>query len=492
MCLYAADLQRCGHRVDKAMVHPTALDEAASSLEPSVEMIVVDAVFPFGMIRRLQEITSLPVLVGGHNALQHMLRGSADFAIVGPGRAPLFAFVSGQNPSEIPGLWWRTEAGQLDCGGALSIAGRSLAAELDPFEPDDDWDYFGPPRAPGSNRRIPSIVADFGCVWNRSILESEGTFSPFQEVRSRLPDVAMTSAAQSVIQEHFIDQEGGCSFCVLRYSRRTSDKNTDVLSSLVTQARRHIEAGAHGLSLQTEHPLPFLVALLDQLSEAGLTDSLDEIHIRTIPWLLLRHEEQLIAAIERGREFRVQIVLAQVGFEAFDPFSMELFHKGLSAAENRAAARLLSRLDEKYQPHFVGTTGHGFIPFHPWTRPGDLRTNIEACREDAPWLLPAISPERRVELYAEWSPLFWKAEDEGLLRTSPEGFGWDWEFKDSGTGEIVSTARSVIASHGGLPAGGAVEVLEEVLTIWESGLSPAERRGRYVTLHGPRALRGGP
>ena len=129
---------------------------------------------------------------------------------------------------------------------------------------------------------------------------------------------------------------------------------------------------------------------------------------------------------------------------------------------------------------------------HPWTRPADLRINIQACREDAPWLLPAISPERRIELYAEWSPLFWKAEDEGLLRASPEGFGWDWEFNEAGTGEIISTTRSVLASRGGPATGSAVEVLEEVLTIWESGLSPADRRERYVALHGPRALRGGP
>jgi hypothetical protein len=487
MCLYASDLQRAGHRVDKAMVHPSALDEAAAATPSSSQLLVLDAIFPFGMIRRLQRLTNLPVLVGGHNALQHMLRGPADFAIVGPGRQAISALLSGDNltrllrgdpPEDIPNLWWRGPDGQLDCSGHPASSGASLDEELDPFTPDWDWDYFGPPRAPASNLRIPSVIADFGCVWNRSILNSEGAHRPYATVSPRLPDVPMTSRAAAVLQSQFIGNEGGCSFCVLRYAKRTSDKTATVIASVVEQARVHLAHGAHGLSLQTEHPLPFLGALLDALDQAGLSGAIDALHIRTIPWLVLRHRNLLEEAIVRSKELGIQLVLAQVGFEAFDALSLEIFHKGLSSDENRTAARLLTELTAQHGPHFLGTGGHGLIPLHPWTRPEDLRTNLAACRSDAPWLLPAIHPTRRVELYAEWTPLFWKAQDEGLLRPAPEGFGWDWDFADEGTDEIVTAAAAILANSRDPSA----DVLDAVLRIWESGAGPEERRARYLEL----------
>lgn len=489
MCLYAADLKRAGHQVDKAMVHPSAIGAAAAATSPSSQLLVLDAIFPFGMISRLQQLTGLPVLVGGHNALQHMLRGPADFAIVGPGRQALSALLAGDNltrllrgdpPLDIPGLWWRGADGQLDCGGHPASSGVSLHEELDPFTPDWDWDYFGPPRAPESNLRIPSVIADFGCVWNRSILEAEGAHKPYAAVLPRLPDVAMTSRAAAVLQSEFIGREGGCSFCVLRYSKRATDKAEAVIASVVEQARVHLAHGAHGLSLQTEHPLAFLGALLDALDQAGLADAIDELHIRTIPWLVLRHRDLLEESILRSKELGIQLVLAQVGFEAFDALSLEIFHKGLSGDENRAAARLLTELTEQHGPHFLGTGGHGLIPLHPWTRPEDLRTNLAACRSDAPWLLPAMHPARRVELYAEWTPLFWKAQDEGLLRPAPEGFGWDWDFAEEGTGEIVAAAAAILAT-GGQPS---ADVLDAVLQIWESGEGPDARRESYLRLRG--------
>ena len=489
MCLYAGDLQRAGHSVDKAMVHPSALEEAAAATHPASHLLVLDSIFPFEMIRTLKEATGLPVLVGGHNALQHILRGPADFAIVGPGRVALSAllsedhlarFLRGEPVKSLPGLWWRDGQGRLDCGAPPNPDGASLAAELSPFVPDWDWDYFGPPRAPMSNLRVPSVVADFGCVWNRSTLQSSGKLLPYAQVLPRLPDVPMTSRAAAVIQNQFVDREGGCSFCVLRYSARTNDKTEAVITSVVEQAKVHLSGGAHGLSLQTEHPLPFLAQLLDALDAEGLCEGLDELHIRTIPWLILRHKDLLEDAILQAKALSIQLVLAQVGFEAFDPLSMELFHKGLSGAENQAAARMLTDLTERHAPHFSGTGGHGLIPLHPWTRPIDLRTNLNACREAAPWLLPAMHPSRRVEIYAEWTPLFWKAQDEGLLRTTSDGFGWEWQFTDEGTGEIVAATAAILARS----EHSAADVLQRVLDIWESGDDPTERRERYLKLRG--------
>ena len=488
MCLYAADLRADGHEVDKALVHPSELQAAAKAIAPDTELLVLDSIFPFEMIRWLQEHSGLPVLVGGHNALQHILRGSADTVIVGAGRAALRAVVGGQPKRLIDGLFWRDEDGIIHCGssGLEAPTPPSLSAELEPFIPELDWDYFGPPRAPGSNLRIPSIVADLGCVWNRSILGDELPLNPYEGVAPRLPSAAMTPAASARVEREFVRSEGGCSFCVLRYIGAQRRHRGAALDSLMRQSRVLVEAGAHGLSLQTEHPLPILGAVIQNLADEGLAESLDELHIRTIPWLLLRHRQELVDGIELAASFGIHLVLGQVGFEAFDELSLALFHKGLSVEDNRAAARLLTELDAT-SPTFSGTAGHGLIPLHPWTRPEDIRTNIQALRADAPWLLHAFRPDRRVELYAEWSPLFWKAEDEGLVRPSPDGFGWDWDFADPATGEIVAATNALIRqpSNAGSTADGpdlSAKVFEAVLDIWERERDPNARRQGYIAL----------
>ncbi|MEE2828532.1 MAG: hypothetical protein VX498_05050 [Myxococcota bacterium] len=483
MCLYAADLEAAGHRVDKLLVHPSALDDASAWVPPGASMLVLDAVFPFALIRQLKESTGLPVLVGGHNALQHILRGPADLAVVGAGRAALSALAAGSPPHEVPGLWFRQDDGRLDCGPPPASL-PNLRTELLPFRPDMDWDYRGPPRAPGSNLRIPSVVAELGCVWNRSILTSrdETTARFYDGVRPRLPDLPLTPRATEMIRRFFVGAEGGCSFCVLRYTQRSYEPPADSLDLLLTQARLLVEKGARGLSIQTEHPLSILRNFLERLQLEGLAERLDEVHIRTIPWLVLRHSDELERCINTAQQVGIQLVLGQVGFEAFDERSLAVFHKGLSPQDNRAAARLLTELDAKHGSSFLGTRGHGLIPLHPWTRPQDLRTNLEACRVDAPWLLPAMSPYRRLELYAEWTPLFWKAWDDKLVRPAPEGFGWDWEFADEGTGELIAAASALLARRRADDPIAAADVLDAVLGIWESEDDPAARGKRYRDL----------
>jgi hypothetical protein len=482
MCLYAADLRRDGHVVRCALVHPSALDRAADALAGRCDLLVLDSIFPFGLQLRLKDRVDAPIVVGGHNALQHALRGPADLAIVGPGRAALRRLAAtldrGESIEEVPGLWWRRPDGVLDCGP--EAAGIRLAEELDPFEPDLDWDYFGPPRAPGSNLRVPSIVAELGCPWNRSVLDDGGFYAG---VAPRPPDAPMTDRARARIDRLFVQREGGCTFCVLRYTPRTAEPREGAIDALAAQARVLVERGARGLSLQTEHPLPVLGPLLDRLDAMGLAERLDELHVRTIPWLLLRDDGRLEAAIARADALGLRLVMAQVGFEAFDAVSLAAYHKGIGAEENREAARLLDRLTRTHAG-FVGTGGHGLVPLHPWATPAGLRETLEACRADAPWLLPSVHPGARVEIYDEWSPLFWKAQDDGLLVEAPDAFGWDWTFADSGTGEIAAVASALLAA--GLsrdPLAGA-RAIGAVLDVFEREPDPALRRQAYLALRG--------
>jgi len=467
MCLFAADLIADGHAVACALVHPSALEEAGRTAI-GVDLLVLDSIFPFAMVHQLQAVTGATVVVGGHNALQHALRGPGEIALVGPGRQSIRRLAAGDEPLTVPGVWTRDADGLLRCGPPAT---DSLATQLSPFDPMLEWDYFGPPRAPGSNLRVPSVVADSGCVWNRSALEDGG---PYAGVVPRLPDVPLGPEAAAQIQASFVGREGGCTFCAFRY---TPHARGGAVEDVLAQADVLIKRGARGLSLQTEHPLPLLPALLEGLAGRGL----DELHVRTIPWLILRNIGLLEESIATAERVGITLVLAQVGFEAFDDGTLAVYHKGLSAADNRRAARLLGELTAAH-PRFLGTAGHGLVPLHPWSTPEGLRETLTACREDAPWLLPQITPASRIELYDEYSPLFWKAKDEGLIRPSPRAFGWDWTYADARTGEAVAAWGAILASAWAPGPTTGATILDGVLHALEHQRNPQDRRNRYLAL----------
>jgi hypothetical protein len=475
--LFSSDLRRTGHSVRCALVHPSALDEAAARYREA-DLLLLDSIFPFALIRRLRERTTARIVVGGHNALQHALRGPAALALVGAARHTLPRLVQGLEEStplsELPGLWFRTPDGVLDCGPPAPPT--SPAAQISPFTPDLQWEYLGPPRAPGSNLRVPSVVAELGCVWSRSALRA-GSF--YDGVSSRRPDVDATPRALARLDSEFVQQQGGCTFCTFRYQQRRGHQTRRTIELVLAQARVLVDAGARGLSLQTEHPLPWLGDLLDALASAGLAAALDELHVRTIPWLLLRHEASLQHAITRARAHGIQLVLAQVGFEAFDSKTLEVYNKGLSVHENRSAARLLGQLHHAHAPAFLGTGGHGLVPLHPWSTPEAVRANIAACREDAPWLVPSLTPFARIELYNEWTPLFWKASDAGLVRPDPDGFGWTWEYEDPRMGELTAASASILAQRGL-----SHEVMDAVAALLIDEPDPQNRRQAYLALRG--------
>jgi hypothetical protein len=268
---------------------------------------------------------------------------------------------------------------------------------------------------------------------------------------------------------------------VLRYTRPAGLAHDRALDLLELQARRLVALGARGLSLQTEDPFALVTPLLERLARAGVVARLDELHLRTMPSLVLRHRDNLEEAIRRSEQLGLRLVLAQVGFEAFDETSLAVYHKGLDGSANLDAARLLGELTDAH-PGFTGTGGHGLVPLHPWSTPDSLEQNLAVCRQHAPWLLPGIHPGARVELYDEWSPLFWKIQDEGLLRPAPDRFGWDWAFADPEVGELLAVAARLlrlITDPGPHPG---ADALQAVLDVRRRHGDPAARRQAWMQL----------
>lgn len=473
--LFATDLRAAGHHVRCALVHPSGVIAAAERYSDA-DLFLLDSIFPFALQRDLQEASGVPILVGGHNALQHALRGPADFALVGAARSTLPAAVDAigaGTPELAAGLWFRGADGVVHCGPPAPDPRPE--DEVLPFEPDLDWEYLGPPRAEGSNLRVPSVIAEFGCVWNRSALRSQ-TF--YAGVKPRAPDLPLSEMARAQIVQRFVSKEGGCTFCTFRYQPRRGHRANRTVELVVAQIQALVRLGAHGVSLQTEHPLPLLAPLLDALAAAGLADSLDELHIRTIPWLIQPHRAALEAAIARARELDIVLVLGQVGFEAFDPLSLAVYNKGIAGPDNEAAASILSDLHAAHSPGFAGTRGHGLIPLHPWSTPESVRENIAACRRSAPWLLPSIQPFARVELYNEWNPLFWKLQDEGLLVEDAASFGWGWRYQNPAMEELTAASASILARADAPSA----EVMDEVARLLIEVPDPGARRQAYLAL----------
>lgn len=480
MALYAPDLRADGHEVETALVPPGAITALEERLRGGRhDLVALDSIFPFDLTERIRAAAPGAVLlVGGHNAAQHVLRGHADLAVVGNGRQALRRIA--REPAgalRIPGVLARLPGGRIDAG-PVPDRPASPFDDLFPFRPDLEWEHLGQGREPDAHRNAPSIVAEAGCPYDPPLSRAPA----WEGVEPRLPEADLSPAARDLLSALLVSRARGCAFCAFRYQPFRRRPVPEAVDALMEQARWMArQVGARSLSLQSEHPFPYLVPLLDALERDGIR--LEELRIRATPWGVLREEASLRASIARAASLGTRLVLHQIGLEAFADADLALFHKGISAAENRRCARLLAALEAEHGPGvFTGTRGHGLILFHPWTTPESLAENVAAIAEDAPFLLPRLSPDLRLEFYGEWIPVFWKAQDDGLLVPIRGGFGWDFRFRDL---EVAAFDRALRALGARL----------EALTAPPDGAPPAlarawrERRRAVLAVERPRIFR---
>ncbi|MCK6526504.1 hypothetical protein L6R50_02760 [Myxococcota bacterium] len=480
MALYAPDLEADGHAVEALLVHPTAMGALEERLRRDPpDLVALDAVFPLDLVARIRGAAPGALLVvGGHAAAQHALRGRVDVAIVGDGRAALRRLAADPSRAgEVPGALFRDASGRLDAGPPPDPA-RDPMADLFPFRPRLRWGHLGPARGPDDHLNAPSIVAESGCPWEAPLAREPS----WRDVPPRLPDADLSPAAARLIAEALVGNARGCTFCSFRYQPYRRRAVAAALPALVEQARWMVrQEGARSLSLQTESPFPYVVPLLDALEADGIR--LAELRIRGFPRGILGAEGELREAVPRARRSGTRLTLHQVGFESFAEADLALFHKGIGAADNRRCARLLASLEAEHGPDvFTGTRGHGLVPFHPWATLDTLRDNFEAVMSDAPFLRSRLSPFQRLELYGEWIPVFWRARDEGLAVPVDGAFGWDWRFRDPAVADLDRALRGAWARLDALtaPPPGAASSLR---AAWEA------RRRTVLAAERPRLFR---
>jgi radical SAM superfamily enzyme YgiQ (UPF0313 family) len=463
MSLIAPDLVRDGHEVDACLVGARHVPDLLRRIEAGGhDLVGLDSIFPIDVVNQIKDaFPELPVVVGGVNALALFLASAADLAVVGPGRVAVRslarALAAGTGLDEVPNLYYRQGRhfprgeGQRGGGpGALAAAasarpidhtGRHRAwnveEEVLPYEPLLDWDYLGSGREPAANRRLLSIVPEFGCPYQQDALALPG-FAPLHKDDSPaeiLPHLDIHPRAAAAMRA-FIGNTGGCSFCVFRFQDLTLLDTERTVALLMTQVR-HLQqvAGVREFSLQSENPLRVLRPFLARL--AAMRIPADRVAIRTMATILLAKADELRRALVLAREHGTQIILQQIGFESFDQEQLDRFNKGISVADNRRAARLLAELKAEFGDTLEPFSGHGLILFDPWTTPESLGRNLGAIAEDAPFLLPAVGVQSKLVFYDPFNPIFRLAQKEGLLVPSPHDYGWDFRFADPRTADFV-------------------------------------------------------
>jgi hypothetical protein len=316
----------------------------------------------------------------GCDGLMHRFQGYADrfdFALRGPAE------------QVVPYLRRYPECPVDEVPGAVFLR-RGILQRNDPLGWDEDclaevdWDNLYAP-VDGDLAPVP--------VSSAQVLQQIGC--PYAARKRRVAldyPAGLTASAEPVVELEL----RGCSFCDV-----ASDKGfygTLDLDTVMRQIRclpEHPSGGRIRFELINENPLPGLRSLLERSIEESIRLTQIDLTMRA-DWLV-RGEPLLRRALDLAQRHGVRIMASSVGFEAFDDRILRNLNKGVSAAVNLEAVRLMRRIKEDY-PHtwaYSRQEGsvHGFIHPTPWDDSWtQSRTRMAVYSNDLPAdILPRTS-----------------------------------------------------------------------------------------------------
>ncbi|MFQ5655765.1 MAG: hypothetical protein ACE5GW_13675 [Planctomycetota bacterium] len=445
--LFIADLERAGFRVDRALVNIGHIDALADRIaERGVDLAAIDSNFRVAEVNRLKERNpGVPIVIGNSNALQLLLASDADYAVAGPGRRAMVALAraleSGGQIEGVPNLFLRAPSGEIDHTGVE--VPWEIEGELLPFEPDLEWDYLGPEREPGSDIAFVSVVPELGCSYNtpasRNSLFKGLPEEPAAE-RSAPGEPPLTERAFRVVERLYLDEMRGCSFCIFRFQPYVTpavERSVDLVRGQLAYLTRRY--GITTVAVQSEHPFRFLVPLLEMITREF--PGIREIHLRTLPKLLIHGRKPLEAGLEMARDRGVKLGLVGLGFESFHQGALDRFNKGIQVAENLDALEILSEIHRRFGPETVDPFhGHGLILFHPWTTPEELLENLRVV-ETHPFLIPSFTIDSRLTIDSRFQSIYFLARRDGAVAGGKGEYGWDFHHLDPRIPPLIDAFR---------------------------------------------------
>jgi hypothetical protein len=399
VCLFMEDLHERGVSCDTYIVNAHYADELIPLIRKgNYSLICLDSVFTIDIVRLIEnDFPDMPIIVGNVNAISLLLHTNVRFAVFGPGRAAVRAFVEQffgpGNFESVPNLFFKDGNRILE-------------------------------RSPEANYTDVSIVAGTGCPYASSTPASD--HFAVTDVLNELGYEASRAAVQR-LEEIFHKKRHGCAFCIFQYQEFTSCPSEQTVELLLKQAQYlHNHYKVTSFHIQTENPLPFLYDFITALREQDI--GFRKLSIRTRPDLLLSHKDKLVRCLELARDKDFHLSIEEIGFESFFDDDLTAFNKNTVARVNMDALNLLRDMKRRFGKHVSVDVGHGIILFHPWTTLESLIRNLRVIAGNTD-IFPHLFLGRLV-LYSEFLPIFPRIKREGLLRKSEYGYGFDFRIRD--------------------------------------------------------------
>lgn len=290
-------------------------------------------------------------------------------------------------------------------GDALPVAPGDSPLLVDCVEPVyERRQLFGPP--PDERSQPTRLLARPFCVYQASLADN-----PFYRKLRTHPAVRSYR---------------GCAFCCplqpgqgLRFARPYLDL---ILGQIEAHQRAAAPTAGAFEYITEDSGLPLMLdRLIDGLEARGLRPSIFYLLMRADR--ILEQRERLERTLERMAASGHGLRLLSIGLENFSPDENERFNKGLTAAQIWECFDLLAGLEARFPGTFAVPDQGYFSPIlvSPWTRPSDLRANLEASRRlGEGWLNRALGT--RLQLREE-APVTALARAEGLVAETFDGAG---------------------------------------------------------------------
>jgi uncharacterized radical SAM superfamily Fe-S cluster-containing enzyme len=273
----------------------------------------------------------------------------------------------------------------------------------------------------------------------------------------------------------------GCSFCVT--GRVAEDRpHAEVVDAVLEQLRylRRHAPEVRDFVLRDQRPFSYLGALVARVAAEQLGPLTLLLESRA-DWLL-RHEAEMVAALETARPSAIRLAPFLVGIESFSQPELDRFNKGLRVETSIALIARLRQWQRRFAPALdLSQAAFGFILFTPWTTLADLRANLQAMVATRFDQLRGQLLLSRLRLYPD-TALYYLAERDGLLGDGCAERSDDpcvrygyfpavpWRYVDASVARIAELAPLVLERRGGRDE---LAILAALLALGEQVASPA-------------------